>query len=159
MTLFHRQDDITSLGTLAILVPILAFLIAVLVGGMVYRATRTARIGSTGELLLSESLEVYTNSSMLSSLSTFDWGTLEPADSENRTAYLYNNSSEPVTVLMEIQSWSPALASQYINVTWSHQEAELEADSGADITFYLVVSAQVQNITSFSFDIVIGEEA
>lgn len=113
-----------------------------------YRVTNTASIKTVGVL-------IYQNTNLSVPLTNIVWGVLEPGGSENVSAYMVNTSNVPVTLGLQTENWVPADASDFIGLGWDYGGEVLSVGGSVGVTFTLGVDSTIENITSFSFDLVI----
>jgi len=111
-------------------------------------------IGTTG-IVKSPNINVYRESGCINEISSISWGLLDPGASKNVTIYLNNTGNIPLTLTQKTQSWNPTNASTYISLTWDYTGTRIQPKEVIAITLTLKISASIQNITSFSFDLVI----
>jgi len=123
-------------------------------------------VAATGDLFGSISLSnvgtvkaigvrVYWDSSCGDPVGSIDWGLVEPGATKNVTVYIKNEGSAPVTLSLAIDNWSPSNAPDYMSLTWDYGDQIINLDAVIQVTLSLSVSATIEGITSFSFDIVI----
>ena len=98
---------------------------------------------------------IYWDQNCTSMVSAIDWGILEPGLSKNVTVYIRNEGSSVASLSMDTSSWSPSNASNYITLNWDYDGVFLNPDEVVNVTFTLSVSASIEGVTSFSFDIII----
>ena len=99
---------------------------------------------------------VFQDSACTQSLSTLNWGTLKPGTSANRTIYVKNTGSVPVTLNMTVTSWNPSAAASYITLTWNRQGTTLSQGNSVSALLVLSVSANVNGFTSFACTTIIA---
>lgn len=97
-------------------------------------------------------VELYQDSSCTKALSTIDWGNLSPGSSSNRTIYVKNTGSIPISLSMTVNTWSPSNAANYVALTWNREGTALNAGSSTSALLVLSVSASITSITTFSFN-------
>jgi len=98
---------------------------------------------------------VYWDENCTSGVSFIDWGMLEPGSSENVTVYVRNEGNSVAILSMETSNWNPSNASNYITLSWNYGGQSINIGGIVKVTFTLSVSASIEGITSFSFDILI----
>jgi len=111
-------------------------------------------IGTTG-IVKSPNIKVYKESGCINEISSISWGLIDPGASKNVTIYLNNTGNVPITLTQKTQSWNPANASTYISLTWDYTGTKIQPQEVIPITLTLKISATIQNINNFSFDLVI----
>lgn len=112
------------------------------------RITGTGTIKTLG-------IEVYAEPECLTPVTNIDWGLLEPGQTAQKTVYVKNVGNAPVTLTMTTQEWSPSVASQYISVVWNLENAQLQPNNVMQAIFTLTVAVDIQDVTDFSFTIVL----
>lgn len=115
------------------------------------------RIAGTGKIK-ALGIEVYAEPECLTPVTSIDWGLMEPGQSAQKTVYVKNVGNTPITLTMTTQDWNPTIASQYISVTWNLIDAQLPPGDVIQADLALAVDANIQNVTDFSFTIVIQGE-
>jgi len=125
-----------------------------LLGPVMSALTTSKTVGNTGTVK-AIGVGVYWDQSCTQPVSTFDWGTLEPNSTKSISCYIRNEGNSPLTLSMSTSNWNPSNAQQYITLTWDKEGYSL-AGGVVKATFTLKISANIQGITSFSFDITIA---
>jgi archaellum component FlaG (FlaF/FlaG flagellin family) len=113
------------------------------------------RVGSTGLVVSSANIGVYWDSLCVRNVTAIDWGTLKPGDSKTVTLYVKNTGNVAMTLSLSTAEWDPQVASTYLSLTWDHQGVIIQPNEVLPVTLTLDVSTDVQDITSFSFNIYI----
>lgn len=129
-----------------------------------------ASIGSIGLVIYFSTSGVYTirNIAIITSVefevtwditgtkpcSEINWGTLTPGSNKNITLYI-RNAGNRMTGSFNTSNWFPTNASNYITLTWNFGEAPLYPNRIRTTIFTLSISPSIQNITDFSFNILI----
>lgn len=101
-------------------------------------------------------LGIYWDQQCTAATSSLDWGLLEPGSSTDFTLYLRNEGNSALTLSMTSENWSPANATNYLTLTWNREGQQINPDEVLGFVLTLSVSADVQDIDSFSFDITIS---
>ena len=114
-------------------------------------------LSSTGSVQIQASpgIGVYQNSQGTTPLTTLNWGTLEPGQSQTVTSYIKNEGNTPITLSLETSNWNPTQAQSYLTVTWNYNNQPINPGQTAQITLNLQVNPNITGITNFSFDITI----
>ncbi len=99
---------------------------------------------------------IYWDQQCTDATSSLDWGLLEPGSTRDFTLYLRNEGNSALTLSMASENWSPANATDYLTLTWNREGQQVNPDEVLQFVITLSVSADVQNIDSFSFDITIS---
>jgi len=101
---------------------------------------------------------VYQDANYTLELTEIDWSTLYPGSTANETMYIQNEGQSAFTLRMSTSNWQPLLATSYMNCTWDDDGSLLEGGGKRPVTLSLSVSPDVENVTTFSFDIRIDYE-
>ena len=115
--------------------------------------TRTRTVGSAG-IIKTINVGVYEDVDCTTAVSSINWGMTEPGSSLNETIYLRNEGNAEMTLSLDTQNWSPSGASSYITVSWDYA-GSITPGEVVEVTLTLSVSAGIEGITNYSFDIVI----
>ena len=143
------MDKRTQYLLALILVPVLIVSVyAVLV------ATRTI---SNTAAIKTVGVSAWQDSNCTITLTTYDWGTIDPGGSAQKTMYLKNDGNAAITLNMTTGSWVPTNASIYVTVTWNREGAVIPVGNSlqANVTLSVSTGAATAGITSFSFTITI----
>jgi hypothetical protein len=111
-------------------------------------------ISSTGSVT-AINVGVYSDSACTNELTTLDWGTISPGNSETITIYLKNTGNARITLTMTTTDWTPVNADGPIELIWDKENANLDPDQETAATLTLSVSESIDGITNFSFNVVI----
>ena len=98
---------------------------------------------------------VYSDYDCTTTLSSVNWGTLYPGDTETVVMYVKNTGNVPFTLDLSTAKWSSAEAEQHITLTWDYQAQELASNDLLKLVLRLEVSPSISGVTDFSFDIVV----
>jgi hypothetical protein len=112
-------------------------------------------VSSTGAVT-AINVGVYSNSVCTNELTSIDWGTVSPGNSESRTIYLKNTGNAQITLSMDAANWNPANADGPITLTWNKETATLDPNQVTAATITLSISESIAGITNYSVDIVIA---
>lgn len=102
-------------------------------------------------------IDAYWDSDLLNPVQQVDWGMIEPGKSSTTNFYLYNPSNVPVSVVFNSSNWIPPEAEPFMDLTWNIT-GPIPKETAEPVSMTLAVSALIQNITDFSFDITIWAE-
>jgi hypothetical protein len=111
-------------------------------------------ISSTGSIT-AINVGVYSNSACTQELTSIEWGTISPGNSETRIIYLKNTGNAQITLSMASANWNPANANGPITVTWNKGGDTLDVGQVATATLTLSVAESISGVTNFSFNIII----
>jgi hypothetical protein len=84
-----------------------------------------------------------------------DWGLLAPGEVEHHTIRVTLTGDVNAVLKLETTDWQPPEAQQYLFLSWNYAGQVLEPETTVIVDLALFVSQSVQNITDFSFTIVI----
>jgi hypothetical protein len=100
-------------------------------------------------------LGVYGDQACTTTLSSIDWGLLEPGTSKTATCYLKSTSNVNASLALSEGNWAPALASGYISLSWNRESYHVKPGEVVSAILTLQVSSSIQGVNSFSFDAII----
>jgi len=98
---------------------------------------------------------VYWDSGCSNSVTSVNWGTVEPGSTNDVTVFIRNEGNGAETLSSTAENWNPSTASMYMSLTWDYGGQVIDVGEVVQVTLSLSVSASITGITSFSFDIVI----
>jgi len=98
---------------------------------------------------------IYKDLNFTVSVTEIDWGTLEPGESKNVSAYILNESNVPLNLSMTSLDWQPINASDYMALSWNQEATALQIGGYVDATFTLALSYETPPFRNFSFTIVV----
>jgi hypothetical protein len=84
-----------------------------------------------------------------------DWGLLAPGEVKHHTIRVTLTGDVNAALKLETTDWQPPEAQQYLFLSWNYAGQVLEPETTVIVDLALSVSQSVQNITNFSFAIVI----
>jgi len=134
---------------------LVAYTLGLSLVGQVLSAVQTSRTVSNSGTVIAVGVGVYQDSGCTNPLSSVDWGMLEPGSSKDETCYIRNEGNSVSTLSMSTSNWDPSAASNYMTLSWNYDGQSINPDEVVQVTFTLSVSASIDGITSFSFDITI----
>jgi len=98
---------------------------------------------------------VYWDSGCSNTVTSVNWGTVEPGSTNDVTVYIKNEGNAAETLSSTAENWNPSIASTYISLTWDYAGQVIDVGEVVQVTLSLSVSDTIEGITSFSFDIII----
>lgn len=98
---------------------------------------------------------VYYDANLTSGVSSIDWGVFEPGLSSNKTVYVRNEANSSIRLALVTSNWAPSNAAQFITLEWDYGGESIAPGSVVKVTLELAVSANISNVTNFSFDVFI----
>lgn len=150
-TNMQRKEGIVAGAALAL---VLYTLILSILGPIVSAAVRNRTVSSYGSVK-AIGVCVYWDQACTSTVSSIDWGIVEPGSNVNRTVYIRNEGSAIVNLAIATSNWNPSNASSYMTLSWNYGGQILNVGEVVKVELTLSVSPDVTGITSFSFDITI----
>jgi len=117
---------------------------------------QTSRTISSGGSVKGIGVGIYWDSACTNQVSSIDWGLLDPDSSKNVPVYVRNEGNSAVVLSKATQNWNPSDASDYMTLNWDYTGQTLSVNQALRITLTLIVSPDISEITSFSFDIMIA---
>ena len=98
---------------------------------------------------------VYSDDQCTQNCTSISWGIMYPEDSVNRTIYVKNTGTLPITLSMSAGSWDPTDASDYLTLDWDQEGRKLIAGESISANLTLTIASDTDDLANFSFDIVI----
>ena len=124
------------------------------------QSTFTRTIGSRGAVkAVGDGIGIYWDSNCSSAVSSIDWGSVEPGLSRDVTVYVRNEGNDDVTLFLGTENWSSENASNYLTLIWDYAGETIGPDETVQVRLTLLVSSGVEEISSFSFDVIISVNA
>lgn len=146
-----RDETKVLVATLLLVVYALALSMAIPVMSPV-QVNKT--ISNTGSIT-AIGVGIYWNQEGTNRVTSIDWGTLEPDSNKNVTVYIKNEENPAVTLSLNTSNWNPSNTSDYVSLTWDYGGQLINTEEIVQVTLMLSVSADIEGITTFSFDITI----
>lgn len=140
MTLSTREKALIGALVATIIVAAAIVLVAT------YTIRNTGRIVTVG-------LAVFWDPAGTQLCTLVDWGAMQPGSMMGVTLYLKNTQALNMTVAMNTSSWQPPDVQQYFTLAWNYSGAILAPAQMIPVQFTLSLSPNVQNSTTFSFNI------
>ena len=143
----------TRIGALAAFVAIATVgLVVTLMASGVLVSSQTIQMSG---VIASANLGVYSDNACTQSLTSINWGTLEPGGSVARTIYVKNIGTVPLTLNLAVSNWAPTTSNTYLTVTWNHENYALGVGNSVSVIITMTASASAGSLTTFSVDIVV----
>lgn len=150
-THMRRKEGIVAGAALAL---VLYTLVLSVLGPVVSAVMRNRTVSNAGSVK-AVGVGVYWDQACTSPVASIDWGFLEPASNKSVTVYVRNEGNVVASLAISASAWNPASASNYMTLSWDYAGQTLSVSEIFEVTFTLSVSATVEGVTSFSFDILI----
>ena len=100
-------------------------------------------------------IDVFADSGCTQKISSVQWGSVQAGGSVSRVVYVRNSGDYGVVLSLVASNWSPAVAEDYMSLSWDYSGGLLGSGAVAQVTLTLSVDAGVSGVSSFSFDVVI----
>ena len=83
-----------------------------------------------------------------------DWEEVQPGSTTQVSVFVRNEEFEkPCVLCLGSSAWSPAAAAEYIALSWDYEGASVGVQEVVRVTLILEVSADIEVVTDFSFNI------
>ena len=155
MALSEEDGGMTLKGKLVIKPMLLLLIMATLTFAVYGLMQSSMRIAGTGTVKVVD-VGVFWDFNCTEEIHVIDWGLVEPGSANNVTIYVRNEGNVVTTLFMYTENWDPTNATDYLELTWDYESSPLEPSEVAQVTLTLAVSTNVEGISNFSFDIIIG---
>ena len=124
-------------------------------GPMVAAALRNQTISNAGSVK-AIGVGVYWDQACASTVSSIDWGVIEPGMNVNKTVYIRNEGNLAATLNMTTSGWNPSSAWSFMTLSWDYGGQTLAVNEVKQVKLTLAVSPSITGITTFSFVITIA---
>jgi hypothetical protein len=111
---------------------------------------------SSGTILASSDIGVYSDSACTINLNSINWGSVAAGGSVTQIVYVKNTGTSTMTLSLAVSNWSPTTASTYITISWNQTETQLSAGQSVPAAITLTVSPSITGVTTFSNTIAIS---
>ena len=148
----RKGERIVAMAALALVVYISSLC---LIGQVISALQSNETISNVGAVK-AIGVGVYLDQGCTNTVTSINWGTIEPGSTVNKTCYIRNEGNSASTLELQTSNWNPSEAGNYIDLSWDYGGQSLNLDEVVQVTFTLSVSSSIQNITNFSFDITIS---
>jgi hypothetical protein len=98
-------------------------------------------------------ISVYKDSGCTQQLTSIDWGLIGVGETKTIPAWLRNEGTITVSVIMSGGNWVPSVSSSALSLSWDSQNTQVNAGSVKAVAFSL--KALNNGTTNFAFDIVV----
>jgi hypothetical protein len=148
----ERKEGIVAGAAVALVLYTLSLSIF---GPMVAAALRNQTISNAGSVK-AIGVGVYWDQACASTVSSIDWGIIEPGMKVNKTVYIRNEGNMAATLNMTTSNWNPSNAASYMTLSWDYKGQTLAVNEVKQVKLTLAVSPSITGITTFSFVITIA---
>jgi hypothetical protein len=129
------------------------FVVGLLLGAVSYSAlTNLVSIQNVGTIR-SIGVEVYADEALIQILNQITWGTMDPGETRNATAWIKNTGNDAQKLVLWTENWNPTDAQNSINLSWNYTNVWIDSGDSVSVEFMLSVNPEISGISSFSFDI------
>ena len=106
--------------------------------------------------IVTVNVAVFSDPACTTQVVMIDWGTLAPDESKTIICYIKILPNVDSSFSMSAANWNSTQASLYLSVSWNREGYFAEPNEVVPASFTLHVDSAVQNVTGFSFDVVIS---
>jgi hypothetical protein len=105
-------------------------------------------------------LGVYQDPACTIPILRLDWGSVQPASTNNQTIYIKNTGNTPETLSLTVEDWAPPEVSNYLTLSWNASAFTLQSNTRVAAALFLEVVACTGTLQNFIFTItIIGTQA
>ncbi len=144
---FHVSQKRLTTAIIAAAIAVF-FLMAATTG--VLGAPKAKNIESTGNIVF------FSDASCKTRCTSVSWGNINPGSTSITVIYIKNLSTAKVTLTMSATNWSPQEATSFLSLSWNRNNYVLQPGKTVQATLTLTASAEMGNLTDFSFTIVLS---
>jgi hypothetical protein len=109
--------------------------------------------GSGGTVYLPIGVGVYWDGNCTDSVVEIDWGTIQPGSTVNVTVFVKNEGNQAISLNITAENWSPIETTSYMTFSSNYMGQTINVREILQVTLSLTTSSNIEEITSFSFDI------
>jgi hypothetical protein len=106
--------------------------------------------------IVTVNVAVFSDPACTTQIVMIDWGTLAPDESKTITCYIKSLSNVDSSFAMSAANWNSTQASLYLSVSWNREGYLAKPNEVVPASFTLHVDSAMQNVTGFSFDVIIS---
>jgi hypothetical protein len=106
--------------------------------------------------IVTVNVAVFSDPTCTTQIMMIDWGTLAPGESKTITCYIKSLSNVDSSFSMSAANWNSTQASLFLSVSWNREGYLAKPNEVVPASFTLHVDSAVQNVTGFSFDVIIS---
>lgn len=119
--------------------------------------TVSSNLSSSGSIVTSLGIAVFSDSACTVPQTTIDWGSATPGGSVTRIVYVKNTGSGvSLTLSLAASGWSPTSANGPLAITWNREGTVLAPGQSTAATITLTALSSITGITTFSVQISIS---
>jgi len=98
-------------------------------------------------------VEVYADADLKQILDRIEWGVLDLGENKSYSAWIKNIGNDAQKLVMWTEAWNPVNASDWIGLSWDYGGSWIPVNASVPVVFTLSVDANIEGVTTFSFDI------
>jgi hypothetical protein len=98
-------------------------------------------------------VEVYADADLTQILDRIEWGVLDPGENKSYSAWIKNIGNDAQKLVTWTESWNPVNTSDWISLSWDYVGSWVSVNASVPVVFTLSVDANIEGVTTFSFDI------
>jgi hypothetical protein len=115
-----------------------------------------ATVNSTGTIVASPDLDLYSDSACTVPLTAINWGSITPGGTSTTTLYVKNTGGVSSTLSLGTTNWNPTTANGPLTISWNKQNTVLAPGQSTAATLTLTASTTITGITTFGVQIIIS---
>jgi hypothetical protein len=138
--------------------PVLLVVMLLLTAAQAALQSQKTAVLTVSALETPNSIQVYWDPNCENLVKSLDWGNIFAGRTQNIDLFLRNEGDELVSLDLTAENWAPATAEQNMTLSWNYDGYPIYKDQVRNVQLALSVSPEVQGLSTFSFDIVIGSE-
>lgn len=115
----------------------------------------SSNLTNTSGITANVDIGIYSDQDCKNNLTSIDWGIVYPGENVKCFAYVRNLGNVNITIQIETVNWLPEQAENYLDLSWNYTNQTLIKNRVIPVTLTLNISEQIDNIESFSFDIIL----
>ncbi|MEM2118907.1 MAG: hypothetical protein QW840_02160 [Candidatus Bathyarchaeia archaeon] len=98
---------------------------------------------------------VYEDAACSKNVTSINWGVIDPGTTASFLVYIRNEGNTRMKLNMTTLNWNPSKAAQYISLSWNRENYILNSMTTVQANLTLSVASNIEEVTTFLFDIII----
>jgi hypothetical protein len=115
--------------------------------------TVSKSVTTTGTIVASPGLSLFSDSACTVPLTTLNWGSISPGGTVTKTVYIKNTGGTSMSLGLTASNWNPSSANGPLTISWNKNGAVLASGQSTAATISLAVSSTASGISTFSVQI------
>jgi hypothetical protein len=103
-------------------------------------------------------IQAYWDSNCENTVTSVDWGQLNPGAEKNYCIYIRNEGTNPMLLDLTTNNWFPTVAEQNITLSWNYDGCPVCTNEVTPVELSLHVSPKISGLMDFRFYIQLGGE-